>query len=303
MWYECAGFQTMNFSHERSIRESLQEYGRGIAGGLIFALPLLYTMELWNAAFTISPEKLLLYFGFTFSILLLYNRHAGLRSDASYIEVLIDSIEELGLGLLLSFLVQYLLGRIGGDHTLYEITSRVVIQGATLAIGISVGTAQLGTKESKDDSGLEGDNSEDSGSYNYLGQSGIALCGAILFTANIAPTDEVGILAREASPGRLASIVAVSLLLGSTILYFSEFRGTDRHLPHRGWTWMSREIVTSYAAALAASALIITFFESFPAATRDQFVASVIVVSLPAMLGASAGRFLLQIQSESTNHE
>ena len=71
MWYERAGFQTMNFSHERSIRESLQEYGRGIAGGLIFALPLLYTMELWNAAFTISPEKLLLYFGFTFSILLL----------------------------------------------------------------------------------------------------------------------------------------------------------------------------------------------------------------------------------------
>ena len=127
--------------------------------------------------------------------------------------------------------------------------------------------------------------------------------GAILVVSAVdgpmPQTREHILLARQVN----VPYVAVSLLLGSTILYFSEFRGTDRHLPHRGWTWMSREIVTSYAAALAASALIITFFESFPAATRDQFVASVIVVSLPAMLGDSAGRFLLQIQSESTNHE
>ncbi|MDQ3135846.1 MAG: TIGR02587 family membrane protein, partial [Acidobacteriota bacterium] len=31
----------------RPIKKSLQEYARGVAGGLLFSLPLLYTMEVW----------------------------------------------------------------------------------------------------------------------------------------------------------------------------------------------------------------------------------------------------------------
>jgi putative integral membrane protein (TIGR02587 family) len=287
----------MNFSHERTVSESLQEYGRGIAGGLIFALPLLFTMEVWNVSLTIDPAQMLGYLLFTVVLLLLYNRYAGLRSDASYGEMFIDSIEELGLGLILSAIVLWMLGRIGGDDTLYQIVSRVVMQGMTLAIGISVGTAQLGIEDADGDNGMEGDSPEEGSGYDYLGQSAIALCGAVLFAANIAPTEEVGILAREASPGRLAAIMTASLVIGTIVLYFAEFRGSHRHLPKREWPWITREIVTVYAAALAASGLIIYFFGSFPAATPFQFVAGMIVVGFPAMLGASAGRLLLQLHS------
>lgn len=66
----------MNFSHERSIPQSLREYGRGLAGGLIFALPLFFTMELRDAALMITPEKLGLYLATTFVLLLLYNCYA-----------------------------------------------------------------------------------------------------------------------------------------------------------------------------------------------------------------------------------
>ncbi|HEX4668040.1 MAG TPA: DUF2391 family protein, partial [Chthoniobacterales bacterium] len=34
-----------------SIGDSLREYARGIAGGLMFSLPLLYTMEVWWTGF------------------------------------------------------------------------------------------------------------------------------------------------------------------------------------------------------------------------------------------------------------
>lgn len=37
--------------HKWPLVASLQEYARGIAGGLIFSLPLLYTMEVWWAGF------------------------------------------------------------------------------------------------------------------------------------------------------------------------------------------------------------------------------------------------------------
>lgn len=286
----------MNFSHERSIPQSLREYGRGLAGGLIFALPLLFTMELWDTAVMTSPEKLGLYLITTFCLLLLYNRYAGLRSDATIAEVVIDSVEELGIGLVLSLVVLFLLGRIGVDNTWPEIINSVVLEGMTLAIGVSVGTAQLGTEEANNAGGMDTDDDEDHIEYHYPAQSAIALCGAVLFAANIAPTDEVGVIARESSVGQLVAIMAFSVLLGFGVLYFAAFRGSKRHLPDRTWTWMTREIVTAYAAALAASAYILYFFGSLPSASPVHFVSGMIVVALPAMLGASAGRLLLQLE-------
>ncbi|NLT71107.1 MAG: DUF2391 family protein [Verrucomicrobiaceae bacterium] len=286
----------MRVSHESTVRQSLREYGRGVAGGLIFALPLLFTMEIWDAALMISPEHLLLYLAATFCLLLLYNRYAGLRGDASFAEVAIDSVEELGLGLVVSFAILALLGRIGVEHTWPEIIHRVVMEGMTLAIGVSVGTAQLGASESGDSGGMDDDEPDCGVTYHYPAQSAIALCGAVLFAANIAPTEEVGKIAREASVGALVAILAFSLLLGLGVLYFAAFRGSNHHLPEREWTWMTREIITAYAASLAASGSMLFLFGSLPAAAPGLFVAGTIVVALPAMLGASAGRLLLQLE-------
>ena len=97
---------------ERSITESLQEYGRGVAGGLMFSLPLLYTMEVWWAGFNTHPYRLLAYVLTTFLLLLGYNRYAGLRRDRNMTEVAIDSVEEMGIGLFLAALVLFLFGRI-----------------------------------------------------------------------------------------------------------------------------------------------------------------------------------------------
>ena len=66
----------------------MREYGRGIAGGLMFSLPLLYTMEVWWAGFTLHPGRILGYMACTFVLLFLYNRFAGLRRDADLREVL-----------------------------------------------------------------------------------------------------------------------------------------------------------------------------------------------------------------------
>ncbi len=66
----------------RSIGRGLQEYLRGIAGGVMFSLPLLYTMKVWWASFTMHPLRLLLYVLATFTLLLGYNRYAGFATSA-----------------------------------------------------------------------------------------------------------------------------------------------------------------------------------------------------------------------------
>ncbi|HEU4597018.1 MAG TPA: DUF2391 family protein, partial [Pyrinomonadaceae bacterium] len=83
----------------RTTTQSLMEYARGVAGGLLFSLPLLYTMEVWWAGLTSHPWRLAAYVLATFVLLLGYNYYAGLRQDSCFEEVVIDSFEEMGIGL------------------------------------------------------------------------------------------------------------------------------------------------------------------------------------------------------------
>src|SRR3712207_6600802 len=132
----------------KAVSNSLREYARGLAGGLMFSLPLLYTMEVWWAGFVAEPMRLLTYVAASFVLLLGYNHYAGLRADACWSDVVIDSVEEMGLGLLLAALVLFLLGQLEGDMGAYEIIGKITVEAMTVAIGISVGTSQLGDRKS-----------------------------------------------------------------------------------------------------------------------------------------------------------
>ncbi len=117
----------------------------------MFSLPLLYTMEMWWAGFTSQPERLLLYIAVTFALLIGYNRYAGMRRDASWVEVAIDSVEEMGLGLITAGLMLFLLGRITSEMELNEIVGKLVMEAMTVAIGVSIGTSQLGSGAAADE--------------------------------------------------------------------------------------------------------------------------------------------------------
>ena len=286
----------LRFSHHRDPVESLREYGRGIAGGLMFSIPLLYTMEVWQAGFMLHPGRILVYAFATFALLLLYNRFSGLRRDASLLEVLIDSVEEMGIGLVLSALILWLTDRLHADMDLLEIFGKIVMEAMTVAIGVSVGTAQLGGSDD-DDGGLGEDENLDA----YFPQLALALCGAVLFAANVAPTDEISVIAVESSAVKLLLIALVSILIGSLILQFSGFRGANRYVARDTVMHAVRGIVTTYAVALVVSVGSLWFFGKLDGEPFSQCVAQTIVLGLPAVLGASAGRLLLQVGNGSNS--
>ena len=282
----------MNFSHQRSVPESMCEYGRGIAGGLMFSLPLLYTMEVWRAGFTLHPGRILGYMACTFVLLFLYNRFAGLRRDADLREVAIDSVEEMGLGLVIAAAVLGLTGRLGHGMSVAEIAGKIVMEGMTVAIGVSVGTAQLGG-EGAEDEGVAGDDGWSSG---YLPQAAIALCGAVLFVANVAPTEEIAVIAMESEPVMLLLLAVTSMLLGALVLHFAGVHGAQRHVIRDTWLLSFRGILTTYAVALVAAAGCMHFFGKFDGLPWRMMMAQSVVAAVPAVLGASAGRLLLQIR-------
>jgi len=80
------------------IGNSLREYGRGMAGGLMF-----FAMEVWLTGFVADPMRLLIYMTATFVLLLGYNHFAGLHQDASWdFEELCQLLEQLGFEMRIS---------------------------------------------------------------------------------------------------------------------------------------------------------------------------------------------------------
>lgn len=278
---------------DRPVGQSLREYARGVAGGLLFSLPLLYTMEVWWAGFVARPLHLLLYFLTGFLLLFGYNRYAGLHQDASWLEVAFEAVEEMGLGLLLAAGLLWLLGQIGAGMPFPEVLGKVVVEGVTVAIGVSVGSAQLGGdgKDEEEEQGMSGREAP-----GIAGQLVLAACGAILFASNVAPTEEIVMIAFESSPGKILGLALLSLLLGGIILFSSDFRGSKRLTPDedRGPFRILSRTVVNYAVALLSSAFILWFFGRFDGMPVSMCAAQTIVLGAAASLGASAGRLLLQ---------
>lgn len=273
-------------SEARSVADSLQEYGRGVAGGLIFALPLLYTQEVWDLGAGMLPGQLLAGLAATFLLLLGYNRYAGLRKDAGWAEVVIDSVEELGLGFLVAALILALLSQIGADMRPNAIVGAVLLEGLLAAIGVSVGTAQLGAGDD------QGEGQADSrGDDGLAGRLALGACGATLIAANVAPTEEIAIIAGEAGGWQLLGMAALALLLTALIVFYSDFAGSG---PRPGVAAILRETVGTYAVALLVSAALLWFFNRLHGQDPAVVVARVVVLGVPAALGASAGRLLLR---------
>ena len=285
----------------RPIAKSLQEYARGIAGGLLFSLPLLYTMEVWWAGHNAHPWRVFCYVLATFALLLGYNHYAGLRRDASFVEVAIDSVEEMGLGLLVAAVMLWLLGRVTFEMQPQEIVGKIVVEAMTVAIGVSVGTAQLGgdADEGVGDDTQAVENGRQAGGQpkeevRFGDQLVIAFCGAVLFAANVAPTEEIVMIASGISSWKLLGLAMVSLTLGAVILYYSEFMGARELVPTHGTIGIFFGSIATYAVALVSSAAILWFFGRFDGVALITCIAQTIVLALAATLGASAGRLLLQ---------
>lgn len=271
----------------RDTGDSLREYGRGVAGGLIFSLPLLYTGEIWERGMSIPPEHLLVGALATGVLLVGYNRYSGLRRDASWAEVFIDSVEEFGLGLLVAALALWLLGRFAEGTRPQAAISMIVLEGLLAAIGVSIGTAQLGGDS--DDSGT-GQGDERPGP---LEQIVLGSCGAVVIAANIAPTEEIGLIAGSLDTARLFGLLIFGLAMAAIICFYSDFTGPRRGEPPSTARSLIETVLT-YSVALAMSAALLWFFGGFSGQGLMGCLARTIVLSTGASLGAAAGRQLLQ---------
>lgn len=272
----------------RSVGATARAHLRAVAGGLLVGLPLLWTMEVWEDGAVLPPGKLLVLLAIGFVVVVGFNALAGFRRDRTWGELLVDSVEAMGLSALVAALALAVLGRLDPSEGLRTLAGRIAIESIPVALGMSLAATVMGQPD--DDRG--GPVRDSGGSARRLVVAG---AGALYFALNIAPTDEVRLLAAAASPPQLLVAVAAGLGVGLAIVFHAEFRG-GIVATSRGAGPLSTplgETAAAYVLALLVSLMLLWSFGSTDGAAPHAILAQTVLLGVVAAFGAAAGRLLV----------
>ena len=99
----------------------LNGLGRGVAGALFFALPMLMTMEMWYLGFYMARERLLLLLLLNIPLLILLAHRIGFEETFTWREAARDAVIAYGIGIVTSLVVLTAVGLLGGGLPAVEI--------------------------------------------------------------------------------------------------------------------------------------------------------------------------------------
>ena len=272
-------------AHDRNAR-FVRGLGRAIAGAIIFGLPLLMTMEMWRLGVYMPAWKLALLLVLFFPFLVVLAWHSGFEPTFSWRDDVVDALVAYAVGFVASLLVLWLLGLLGPGMSLREMAGKVVLQALPASIGALLAQSQLGEREETQVTR--------GGVARYSSELFVMAVGALFLAFNLAPTEEMLLLAVSMPAWVAALLMLVSLMAMHAFVYSVAFRGRpDPQKRPSGWHLWLRFTVVGYAIALLLSAFMLWAFGRFDGASLAMGLQAVAVLGFPAAIGAAAARLIL----------
>lgn len=269
-----------------TLSQSLRDYSRAAGGGLVIGMPLLFTMEIWSHAFLLPWWKLLLLLAVAFVLVLGYNAAAGFRQERTLAELLLDSVATVGLGIVISLVALIVLGQIEPGTSLRDAAGKVALETIPVSFGASVASSQLGGE-----GGSAGSNRFPRAFTRLLVGGG----GALLFSLNVAPTEEIIVLGVGASPVQLLGVVAATLFVTYVLVHYADFGGSGRR-PTPGRSILDApipETLTGYVVSLLVALLLLWSFEWTEGAGTFAILAMTVYLGSIGAVGAAVARLLI----------
>lgn len=260
--------------------ELLRGIGRAFGGAILFALPILMTMEVWELAVSVSNDRLALLVIATVAVAVVLSHYLGIRNTGTsdWRAAVIDAGVALLVGVIAASVVLWVLSVIEPTVFWRDAFSIVALQALPATIGASLARGQLGEAQ------LTGRRRSSYGHELFL-----MAAGAVVFAANIAPTEEVVLIAAMMSELDALLLVVVEVAVMHAFVYTVGFRGGSRS----SWGAFWRFTVVGYAIALLVSAYVLWSLGRFDGVGALPVVVQSIVLALPASIGAAAARLIL----------
>jgi putative integral membrane protein (TIGR02587 family) len=261
---------------------------RAFAGAIIFGLPLLMTMEMWFLGISVHPARLLVFLGVNFVILVGLSRFGGFERTDTLAEDVMDALAACGVGIIGAAAVLSLLAIVDLSMPLDEIAGKIAIQSVPMSFGAMIARKQLsggGAEPADEERAVRG--------ASYGSQLFLMAAGALFLSFNVAPTEEMVLIAYLMSTWHLLALILVSIVLLHVFVYRLGFAGQEQlHEAGPARTFLAYTI-PGYGIALAVGFYVLWTFGRIDGTAIDQLAGTMVVIAFPGALGAAIARLVV----------
>jgi len=259
----------------------LRDLGRAFAGALLFNTPLLMTMEMWEQGVAMERWRLLLFMASGLPLLFGlahyagFSRRRGLRND------LLDTAVALAVGFVTASALLLLFGVAQGDAP-RDALGMAALQAVPGGMGALLARRQLAG---------DGGGETDEGEASYVGELFLMAAGALFFALNIAPTEEVILIAYKAAPWQDLALLGLSILLLHLIVFTVGFAGQEE--AEHPLKAVFHFTLPGYVIALGVGLFALYLFGRADGHPPETWLEMGVVLGVPGAIGAAAARLLV----------
>jgi putative integral membrane protein (TIGR02587 family) len=265
-------------------RKYAEGLGRALLGASLFALPLYMTMEMWQFGFAMDRTRLAVLLIAVFPILVGLSYFAGFERAFGVVDHLLDAFAAIAVAAFAGACVLALLGVLAPGQAFGEWLGKIAVVTFPGAIGALLADKQMGGNGARD---LDADRS-------YLGRVFLMAVGALFVALNVAPTEEMTLIAHQISPWHAAILAIVSVAILHALLFWVDLPGRDaRRGPNGFFSILLRYSFAGYGVCALCSLLLLWAFGRTDGVGLGELTEFIVVLSFPAVLGAGLAHFVV----------
>ncbi len=257
--------------------------GRAFIGAALFALPLYMTMEMWTLGFTIERWRLAALLLATLPVLIGLSYVAGFERAFGLTEHVLDAFAAFAVAAVTAGAVLMLFGVLAPGQPLLEVSGKIAVLTFPGAIGALLADKQM-------NQGGEGE----AGRRSYGVRLFVMAAGGVFVALNVAPTEEMMVIAHQISPWQAALVAIVSVLLLHALLFLVDLPGREtRRGRDSFFSVLLRYSFAGYGLCALTCFFLLWAFGRVDGAGPGEAVEYVVVLAFPAVLGAGLAHFVV----------
>jgi putative integral membrane protein (TIGR02587 family) len=265
-------------------------YARGLSrafvGALLFAFPLMMTMEMWWLGFYMDRWRLVIFMLVNLCVLVGLSHFAGFEPSSRWADAVMDAFAAFAIGLIASILLLTVFAVIDWHMPLREIAGKAALQTIPASIGAVLARKQLGSDDS--------DTAPERKEAGYSGQLFLMAAGALFLAFTVAPTEEMELIAYKMTGWHALVLIFASLILLHILVYATEFAGQKSPPEGAGLiVTVLQYSVAGYGIALLISSYVLWTFGRMDGVSIFEIAQMVAVLGFPASLGAALARLII----------
>lgn len=266
-----------------------RDYAIGVArafgGALLFSLPILMTMETWSFGFAMDRLRLAALMIALLPVLVGLAYYSGFEETTQLVDAVLDAFVAIAVTAMMAATLLCIFGVLDRTADTSEWIGKIALQAVPGSIGALLAQSQFSMPRDEEHKRREtGDFAE----YFFM------CAGALFLAANIAPTEEVVVIAHKMSPWQTILLASLSLFLMHLFVYAAGFRGQhERPQDHTLLRVFVKFTLNGYLLALLISAFICWGFGRLDGMSLEETLQIIVVLGLPAAIGAASARLVL----------